>query len=151
MMGKLKDAHATYLEDELEYHNLDSMLQSYLGILSHSNQFQLTQAIKNSFWSRSPAPRIVQGQSAEARGLKSRCGMRAQTFSPPISRLKGSFTGLKVCARIPHRDFSPRASAALPPERCAAFPHLNSLGLLATKSQKTKSKYLRPKDQGPRT
>ena len=62
MMGKLKDAHATYLEGELEYHNLDSMLQSYLGILSHSNQFQLTQAIKNSFWLRGgAAPRIDHG------------------------------------------------------------------------------------------
>jgi len=52
MKKRLKEAYKTYLQGKMEDADFDQRLQSYLGILSHSNQHNLSQAIKNAYWVR---------------------------------------------------------------------------------------------------
>ncbi len=44
-----------YLQGKIDEVSLDQRLQSYLGILSHANQYTLSQAVKNAYWARMPA------------------------------------------------------------------------------------------------
>ncbi len=53
MKRRLKKGFEKYLIGAVEATSMDQMLQSYLGILSHANQHNLSQAIKNAYWVRS--------------------------------------------------------------------------------------------------
>jgi RNA-directed DNA polymerase len=55
MKKRLKKAHETFLEGKMDDVGLDQRLQSYLGILSHANQYELSQAVKNAYWVRTPS------------------------------------------------------------------------------------------------
>ena len=48
-------AYGSFLKGKIDNINFDQKLQSYLGILSHGNQYQLSQAIKNAYWIRTPS------------------------------------------------------------------------------------------------
>jgi RNA-directed DNA polymerase len=49
MKKKLREAYSDYLMGGVMLNRLIKGLQSYLGILSHANQYALTQAIKNAY------------------------------------------------------------------------------------------------------
>ncbi len=49
---RLKEAYKAYQKDDLTYVQMDQKIQSYLGILSHANEFHFSQAIKNAYWIR---------------------------------------------------------------------------------------------------
>ena len=52
MNKKLFDAYGNFLAGKIDGKQMDQRLQSYLGILSHANQYTLSQAIKNAYWVR---------------------------------------------------------------------------------------------------
>jgi len=52
MKKKLKHANISYLQGKASLKAMDQKLQSYLGLLSHANEFRLSQALKNAFWVR---------------------------------------------------------------------------------------------------
>ncbi len=52
MKKRLRDAYSDYLSGKIDARQVDRRLQSYLGILSHANQYVMTQAIKNAYWVR---------------------------------------------------------------------------------------------------
>lgn len=52
MKRRLKENYSKYLNNEVEKSRIDQCLQSYLGILSHSNQYELALALKNAYWVR---------------------------------------------------------------------------------------------------
>ncbi len=52
MKKRLFDAYGNFLDGEINSIQMDQRLQSYLGILSHANQYDLSQAIKNAYWVR---------------------------------------------------------------------------------------------------
>jgi RNA-directed DNA polymerase len=49
MKRRLKEAYEAYLEGELAATSMDQRLQSYLGILSHADQWELSQTLKNAY------------------------------------------------------------------------------------------------------
>lgn len=49
MKRRLQAAHSDYLVGKIDVASLDQRIQSYLGILSHANQYTLSQAIKNAY------------------------------------------------------------------------------------------------------
>ena len=49
---RLKKNYFKYLNNEIEASHMDQCLQSYLGILSHTNQYELAQTLKNAYWIR---------------------------------------------------------------------------------------------------
>ena len=49
---RLKKKHGEYLERKISPRTMDQCLQSYLGILSHANQHDFSQALKNAYWVR---------------------------------------------------------------------------------------------------
>ena len=53
MQRRLKQNYSKYLGGEIEKTRMDQCLQSYLGILSHANQYELGTALKNAYWVRS--------------------------------------------------------------------------------------------------
>jgi len=53
IIKKLKKGFSDYEKEVIDARSMDQRLQSYLGILSHSNQFELSQSLKNVFWNRS--------------------------------------------------------------------------------------------------
>ena len=55
MQRRLKTKYATYLNQQVEGTHMDQCLQSYLGILSHANAYNLTQSLKNAHWIRALA------------------------------------------------------------------------------------------------
>lgn len=59
MKKRLKEAYETYLQGKMDDIDLDQRLQSYLGILSHANQHNLSQAVKNAYWIRMPSMIIM--------------------------------------------------------------------------------------------
>ena len=52
MNKRLFDAYGNFLAGKIDGNQMDQRLQSYLGILSHANQYTLSQAIKNAYWVR---------------------------------------------------------------------------------------------------
>jgi hypothetical protein len=52
MKRRLKEEYEKYLIGTVDAAPMDQKLQSYLGILSHANQHNLSQAIKNAYWVR---------------------------------------------------------------------------------------------------
>ncbi len=52
MYKRLKTTYEHLLNNQIECFAMDQQLQSYLGILSHANQFTLSQALKNAYWIR---------------------------------------------------------------------------------------------------
>jgi RNA-directed DNA polymerase len=52
MKRRLKEVYESYLIGKTDAVSMDQRLQSYLGILSHANQYTLSQAIKNAYWTR---------------------------------------------------------------------------------------------------
>ncbi len=52
MYKRLKTTYEHLLNNQIECFAMDQQLQSYLGILSHANQFTLSQALKNTYWIR---------------------------------------------------------------------------------------------------
>jgi RNA-directed DNA polymerase len=52
MKKRLDAAHGDFLHGKIGSVQMDQRLQSYLGILSHANQYTLSQAIKNAYWVR---------------------------------------------------------------------------------------------------
>ncbi len=52
MKNRLKQTFNDLLDGATEAAAMDQQLQSYLGILPHSNQHTLSQAIKNPYWVR---------------------------------------------------------------------------------------------------
>ena len=50
---RLKKKHGYYLDGKISIRAMDQCLQSYLGILSHANQHDFSQALKNAYWVRS--------------------------------------------------------------------------------------------------
>lgn len=48
----LKKKNSDYLNRKISKRALDQCLQSYLGILSHANQHEFCQALKNAYWVR---------------------------------------------------------------------------------------------------
>jgi hypothetical protein len=52
MKKRLFDAYGNFLDGEINGIQMDQRLQSYLGILSHADQHDLSQAIKNAYWVR---------------------------------------------------------------------------------------------------
>lgn len=52
MQRRLREAYVQYLDGEITSASMDQRLQSYLGMLSHANQHQLAQALKNAYWVR---------------------------------------------------------------------------------------------------
>jgi RNA-directed DNA polymerase len=53
MKKRLKITYENYLIGKMDAIHLDQRLQSYLGILSHANQYHLASAMKNAYWIRS--------------------------------------------------------------------------------------------------
>ena len=49
----LKEAYENYLIGKLDASPMDQKLQSYLGILSHANQYTLIEGLKNAYSVRS--------------------------------------------------------------------------------------------------
>ncbi|MHA7877471.1 MAG: reverse transcriptase domain-containing protein [Bacteroidota bacterium] len=54
MKRRLKEKYAAYLQQKIDATHMDQCLQSYLGILSHANAYELTQSLKNAYWVREP-------------------------------------------------------------------------------------------------
>jgi len=54
MHRTLQSAHECHLKGKLTTAAVDQRIQSYLGILSHANQYELSQTIKNAYWLREP-------------------------------------------------------------------------------------------------
>lgn len=52
MKRRLNAAYKDFLSRLIDEKQMDQRLQSYLGILSHANQFKLAQAAKNASWIR---------------------------------------------------------------------------------------------------
>jgi hypothetical protein len=50
MIRKLKWAVKRYKKDELTEEQISASLQSYLGVLSHSDAHDLSEDLKNQFW-----------------------------------------------------------------------------------------------------
>jgi hypothetical protein len=46
---RLKKKHSDYLDEKMSIRAIDQCLQSYLGILSHANQYEFSQALKNAY------------------------------------------------------------------------------------------------------
>jgi hypothetical protein len=44
---------AQYLQGNMSFPGTDERLQSYRGIISHDNQYALSEALKNAYWVRS--------------------------------------------------------------------------------------------------
>jgi hypothetical protein len=53
MKRRLGEAYVQYLQGDISSTAMDQRLQSYLGILSHANQYALSEAPKNAYWVRS--------------------------------------------------------------------------------------------------
>ncbi|MGA8165344.1 MAG: reverse transcriptase/maturase family protein [Waddliaceae bacterium] len=53
MKQRLKKTYSRYLSHEVDETHMDQSIQSYLGMLSHANQHDLVQALKNAYWVRS--------------------------------------------------------------------------------------------------
>jgi len=53
MKRRLNEAYVQYLQGDINSTAMDQRLQSYLGILSHANQYALSEALKNAYWVRS--------------------------------------------------------------------------------------------------
>jgi len=49
MLRKMSERHREYFKGELTGTSLNQTLQSYLGMLSHADTYELTQEIKNVF------------------------------------------------------------------------------------------------------
>ena len=54
MLKRLRLINTLYTQGTLNAETMDQSLQSYLGILSHINQYTLSQALKNAYWVRHP-------------------------------------------------------------------------------------------------
>jgi retron-type reverse transcriptase len=52
MKRRLQKGHKSYLSGKIDAASMDQQVQSYLGILSHANQHDLSEAIKNAYWVR---------------------------------------------------------------------------------------------------
>jgi RNA-directed DNA polymerase len=52
MKTRLKEAYECFLNGTIDIVSMDQKLQSYLGILSHADQYTLSQALKNAYWVR---------------------------------------------------------------------------------------------------
>lgn len=52
MKRKLNVAYKDFLSGLIDGKQMDQRLQSYLGILSHANQYKLAQDVKNAYWIR---------------------------------------------------------------------------------------------------
>ena len=52
MKRRLKEAYENYLIGKIDAAPMDQRLQSYLGSLSHANQYTLSMGIKNAYWVR---------------------------------------------------------------------------------------------------
>ena len=52
MKKRLQEAYEQYFIGKISTSTMDQKLQSYLGILSHANQYELSTALKNSYWMR---------------------------------------------------------------------------------------------------
>ena len=52
MKRKLNVAYKDFLSGLIDSKQMDQRLQSYLGILSHANQYKLAQGVKNAYWIR---------------------------------------------------------------------------------------------------
>lgn len=52
MKSRLKDAYEGYMESKMNNITMDQKLQSYLGMLSHADQYAFSQALKNAYWVR---------------------------------------------------------------------------------------------------
>lgn len=52
MQKRLKMAHHSYLKGNISTQTMDQKLQSYLGLISHVNQHDLSQTLKNKYWTR---------------------------------------------------------------------------------------------------
>lgn len=50
VIRKIKQKVMDYKQGFVTRKNLDTSLQSYLGVLSHADAYQLTKIIKNNFW-----------------------------------------------------------------------------------------------------
>jgi hypothetical protein len=48
MKRRLKEGYESYLIGKSDAAPMDQRLQSYLGMLSHANQYTLSQALKNA-------------------------------------------------------------------------------------------------------
>lgn len=52
MQRRLKQAHGQFLDATISSTTMNQKLQSYLGILSHANQYTFSQNLKNAYWGR---------------------------------------------------------------------------------------------------
>ena len=52
MKRRLGESYEHYLIGKIDVAPMDQKLQSYLGLLSHANQYALSQALKNAYWMR---------------------------------------------------------------------------------------------------
>jgi len=52
MKRRLKETYENYLIGKIDAGPMDQRLQSYLGSLSHANQYTLSIGIKNAYWIR---------------------------------------------------------------------------------------------------
>jgi RNA-directed DNA polymerase len=52
MQRRLKEKYTAYLQHHIDSTHMDQCLQSYLGVLSHANTYQLSQNLKNAYWIR---------------------------------------------------------------------------------------------------
>jgi RNA-directed DNA polymerase len=55
MLHKLKINDAKFLNHHIDASQMNQCLQSYLGILSHAHQYDLSQSLKNAYWVLPPA------------------------------------------------------------------------------------------------
>lgn len=53
MKRRLQTAYVDYIRGNISDRSMDQRLQSYLGLLSHTNQATLAQTLKNAYWVRS--------------------------------------------------------------------------------------------------
>lgn len=64
MKRRLEEAYESYLTGKIDATPMDQRLQSYLGVLSHANQYTLSLGIKNAYW--------IRAEDREASYLKNR-------------------------------------------------------------------------------
>lgn len=73
MKKQLKKGYENFFSGKSSAAQTDQKIQSYLGILSHANQYNLTQGLKNAYWVREKnsraKPYIKKTKSQKNNGL----------------------------------------------------------------------------------
>ena len=79
MKRRLKTKYTAYLQQKIDHTHMDQCLQSYLGILSHANTYQLSQNLKNAYLVREGTTKANDSGQNAAKRHKTRRAQNAKT------------------------------------------------------------------------